>query len=756
MLIPKYLKNQSIIHYFDAQSPLLKYGLAVLAVAIATLATHYISILGERAVFLLFFFAIIQVAFWLGQNPGLLAMVLSLLTVNTLSLFPDRTLNYYDIATLNVGFCGLSIAIIATTSLHRTLTTALWENQQRYFGIVESAMDAIITIGADQRILLFNAAAEKMFACTADQAIGLSIDLFIPELLSTAQNQPINSGESCERMSDVLGLRANGEEVTIEATLSHCEIDGKKSITVILRDVAARKRAEEEHKLAEEKLRASEEFMRGVLNALPEHIVVLDEHGRVSTVNEPWQRSAFENDGSLCEVSIGDNYLDVCRRSAAAGDCYAQEALAGMEDLLAGYRQEFVMEYPCLTAKRKLWFLMHAKRVLHDPKGVILSHVDITEHKQGEEKLRETQARLALVIEAVKAGYWDWDLNTRTLYLSPECKQQIGFDENELLNHWQEWECRLHPDDQAMVLDATKNYIAGRQVAFELEFRLLHKNSSYRWIHSRGALLRDQNNQAYRMLGINLDISDYVKTKELSERRKKMEQSFRSSVAVQTAAAIAHELNQPLTAITSYADVALHMLNTGNFNSQKLSDVIEHCSQQAQRAGQVIRQLLTLLQKGEAVSEPLDINGSVREALEFVEADGYLGEFKINLDLTPNLPSVAANGLQIQKVLVNLLRNSIEAMQESKINAGTMNITTRSFYDNPAMVQVTVSDSGKGVADAASLRAIFQPFYTTKSTGLGMGLAISRTLIEAHGGKMWAEQNAGLGISIHFTLPFVI
>ena len=115
-----------------------------------------------------------------------------------------------------------------------------------------------------------------------------------------------------------------------------------------------------------------------------------------------------------------------------------------------------------------------------------------------------------------------------------------------------------------------------------------------------------------------------------------------------------------------------------------------------------------------------------------------------------------ANGLQVQKVLINLLRNGLESLREREINAGTITITTRCSTDDPTLVQVTVCDSGKGVADSAALKAMFQPFYTTKAKGLGMGLAISRSLIEAYGGKMWAEQNVDAGICVHFALPFTI
>ncbi|MGZ8227392.1 MAG: sensor histidine kinase, partial [Methylococcaceae bacterium] len=255
---------------------------------------------------------------------------------------------------------------------------------------------------------------------------------------------------------------------------------------------------------------------------------------------------------------------------------------------------------------------------------------------------------------------------------------------------------------------------------------------------------------------IDLDVTDFKRTKELSDRRDQMEQEFRLHVASQTVAAIAHELNQPLAAISAYAEVALTLLKTGNQNPQKLSHVMENCALQAQRAGEVIRQLMTVLHKGETISEPIAINDSIREALDLIKVDGYLGAFTIELDLAAGLPPVSANSLQIQKVLSNLLRNGLESMQESGVNSGTMTVTTRRSDIAPTMAQVTVCDNGKGLADASALKTMFQPFHTTKATGLGMGLAISRALIEARGGRVWAEQNADNGISVHFTLPFAI
>jgi PAS domain S-box-containing protein len=479
----------------------------------------------------------------------------------------------------------------------------------------------------------------------------------------------------------------------------------------------------------------------------------------VTTVNAPWECFAIENDGSPCHLSEGANYLEVCRRSSAAGDPDAQKALDGLEALLAGHQQEFVMEYPCPTTEGKLWFMMHAKRVTQNFKGVVITHVDITELKQTYAELHDTETRLALIIDEVNAGYWDWDLLSQKLFLSPEWKRQIGFDDHELPNQWEEWESRLHPDDRTMVLATTEDCLSGYLSGYEVEFRLRHKNGSYRWIHARGSLLHDESNRPYRLLGINFDITDYKLNKELNERHNILEQSFRVSLATQTIAAIAHELNQPLAAISSYADVALCLYQSGKADSQKLSHVLEACVQQAQRAGEVIRQLFNQLNKIETASELNDINNNdinilVNEACAYVKNDSALGTFKIELDLAADLPQMTVNDLQIQKVLINLIRNGLESMQEQGKQAEILRIKTGRYVSDLDMALVTVCDCGKGLLESIALKTLFQPFYSTKPTGLGMGLAIGRALIQAHGGNMWAERNVGNGLSVHFTLPF--
>lgn len=614
--------------------------------------------------------------------------------------------------------------------------------------------------GLDGRHVRVNAAIERMLGlpdncelsmrqsaidgiCVKQNGVALVVD-------DLPMQRAIRGEVVADQILDI--VRTDGQSVTVLSNASPIfDEQGRFQGAVgAFMDISALKQAAES-------VSKSEAFVLDVLNSLPEHVAVLDERGSIIAVNEPWKRFASDNGGSAAKLSVGANYLDVCRRSSALGDPEATKVLDELEALLAGKSCSFIMEYACATQERTLWFLMQAKRLVHGEKGIIITHTDITEHKRSELALREYEARLTLIVDQVKAGYWDWDLMGRQLYLSPEARQQIGFGDCAIPNRREDWAERLHPEDRASVLKLAKDYIAGLQPHYEVEFRFRHKDGHYRWFHSRGVLLSDSDHRPYRMLGINLDITEYMRQKQLSGKRDKIEQSFRLYVAVQTAAAIAHELNQPLAAISSYADVALHLLHTGSSNQQKLSQLLENCSTQAHRAGAVIRQLLDLLQKEEEMpSEALDINLAIQEAIDLLNADELPHAFTVQTTLASDLPPVTANALQVQKVLINLLRNGIESMKEYGEKANNIAVISRRLALDSSMVHVTVRDSGKGVEDGAALRKLFLPFYTTKPKGLGMGLAISRSLIMAYGGKMWAEQNADQGLSIHFTLPIAV
>ena len=235
---------------------------------------------------------------------------------------------------------------------------------------------------------------------------------------------------------------------------------------------------------------------------------------------------------------------------------------------------------------------------------------------------------------------------------------------------------------------------------------------------------------------------------EARQRHAELAHVHRVYTAGELATALAHELNQPLAAIGSFAEASLRRLQRGVVAKEFLADNLRQIGAQAERAAAVIRELRAFLAKNNSVRSASDVNVLVRTACTLVES-GLRGQgVRIDLDLAPSLPPVMAERIHIEHVLVNLLRNGAEAIRDAAMQDGRIVVRTR--HDGDALVRVTVEDSGPGL-DAEGTKRVFEPFYTTKAQGLGMGLCISRTVIESHGGKIWAQ--AGTGGIFHFTLP---
>jgi C4-dicarboxylate-specific signal transduction histidine kinase len=235
----------------------------------------------------------------------------------------------------------------------------------------------------------------------------------------------------------------------------------------------------------------------------------------------------------------------------------------------------------------------------------------------------------------------------------------------------------------------------------------------------------------------------------LQQRHDEMAHVLRLHTAGEMASAIAHELNQPLHAISAYCEAAVRMVRSGVVNGEKLTHALEQTALQAQRAGHVIRELRSFLRRDAPTVTALDLNELVRETIALLRADSRARGFPIELAPAEALPPVMANRVQIEQVLLNLLRNSVEAMHDARVGRGLIRVRTAG--ENGGMARVTVSDSGPGL-DPETRGRVFEPFFTSKAGGLGMGLAISRTIIEAHGGKLWADPDAGPGATFHFTL----
>lgn len=389
--------------------------------------------------------------------------------------------------------------------------------------------------------------------------------------------------------------------------------------------------------------------------------------------------------------------------------------------------------------------------------GLLAVSIFYDRRKRAEDSLQKSEERLSLAKRAAGLGLYDRDLSNNSLYWDERSCELLGFTADEEITY-EKFEACIHPDDRehrrevlalALIPDGSGEY--------QTEFRIFRKNDgSERWISSTG-LVNFENGRPVRLLGLMRDVTDFKEKEHQSHwRRHETESLLKQQIAMHTASAIAHEINQPLAAISAYSEVALHMLQNKNINSDSLYRALEGCVAQAQRAGDTLHELMNFLNQRELVVEATDINQLIKASIEIAKKDGYSG-FKPLLQLDKKMPPVLCSPLQIQKVILNLLRNAIDALQGAKVSDTDIAITDITIKvhkdEKNNMALITVQDSGPGFAKEASAN-IFKPFFTSKQKGIGMGLVISRSLIEANGGKLWHDPNSDSGAIIHFTLPF--
>lgn len=224
----------------------------------------------------------------------------------------------------------------------------------------------------------------------------------------------------------------------------------------------------------------------------------------------------------------------------------------------------------------------------------------------------------------------------------------------------------------------------------------------------------------------------------------------RLSTVGQMASGFAHELNQPLCAITTFTDGCVRMIKSGAADSNELCEAMEQVAAEAHRAGKIIRHLRNFVEKRKLDRSPADITRIIQEATTLIEAEARQNDVAIRLELPAKAPAVLADVIQIEQVILNLARNSFEAMQAAE--AGKRELTIRVSIPGSGAVEVSVSDTGKGLG-GDEVERIFEPFFTTKPDGLGIGLSISRLIIEMHDGRLWADADAHRGATFRFTLP---
>ena len=365
-------------------------------------------------------------------------------------------------------------------------------------------------------------------------------------------------------------------------------------------------------------------------------------------------------------------------------------------------------------------------------------------------QLRLEVRKLRTVIDTIPAMAWTARPDGSNEFVNKRWAEYTGLSvENSAGSGWTD---AVHPEDRRAHEDKWRASLAAGE-PFETEARFRHVgNGEHRWLLHRGVPLRDKRGKIVRWYGLLTDIEDRKRAEEERERLHELETELahinRVSMMGELAASIAHEVNQPLSGVVSNGSACLRWLAANVPNLDEAREAARRIVRDGKRAGEVVARIRALTKRASIPNERLDLNETIREVLVLVGDKAKQEDVNIQTRFASELSSVSGDRVQLQQVVLNLVMNAIEAMSTVAERPRELLIATGNDEDQ---VQVTVEDSGPGL-DPNAMAKIFEPFYTTKSTGMGMGLSISRSIVQSHGGRLWATAKDAPGTAFHFTL----
>ncbi|WHZ23187.1 MAG: Two-component system sensor histidine kinase [Nitrospira sp.] len=500
---------------------------------------------------------------------------------------------------------------------------------------------------------------------------------------------------------------------------------------------------------AERALRKSEGRTRLIIDTSLGAVIGMDDRGSIID----WNAQAEEMFGWKRHEAIGRAMVDTIVPAA-----YREAHQHGLERFLRTGEGPFLNKRIEITALRRDGSefpieLAITPLCLENAYTFTAFMVDITERKRAEVALRTSEERLAMTVENSHIGIWDWNLSTNVTHFSPQWKQHLGHDDSTLGSDFETWRSRIHEDDLPLALETVRACLDGTIHQFELEHRLRHRDGSYRWILSRGSLIRDVYGVAARMVGIHLDITDRKRieeelraAKEAAEAANKAKSEFLANMS--------HEIRTPMNGVLGTAELLLH---------SDLSDKQRRLASTVHRSG---RTLLTIINdildfskieagKLELESVDFDLSHILSESMELFHEAAQRKNILLGQQVGEGVPFyLTGDPVRLRQIVLNLLSNAIKFTER-----GGVSLTTEllSETDTDVRLRFSVTDSGIGIAPAAKTR-IFEAFSqadgstTRRYGGTGLGLSIAKRLVGLMDGTITAESTPGVGSTFAFTV----
>ena len=484
----------------------------------------------------------------------------------------------------------------------------------------------------------------------------------------------------------------------------------------------------------DERTRTEEQNLRAILETIPGLVFTLAPTGELEFCSQQLlelfgvKLEELQHWGSLAHPDDRDRLTAKFRHSLATGELF--------DDVHRSRRADGVYRW------------LHAQARPFRREGKILRWygllMDIDELKQAEERLRRSEAFLLEAQRLSHSGSWGHDPATGKVSSSPELNRIFGIQPGEDPLSLDVWFGRMHPDDRQRVRDGFEK--AERELTeYQVDYRIVLPDGTVRHQHSSGHPVVDAKRQLVEFFGTAIDTTE---REALRTTEARLSQAMQIAAVGELAASIAHEVNQPLAAVVANAHACRRWLSATPPNLPQACEAVERIIRDGKDAGDVVRRVRSLFQRAQVERRPLDVNEVIGEVLRLIERELERRRVVVATELDASLPRVLGDRVQLQQVALNLLKNALDAMDVVFDRPRTLSIHSRRQDDQ--LVLVEVRDCGVGMEEP---ERAFEAFFTTKATGMGVGLAICRSIVEAHDGKIWVAPRDGAGTTICFTLP---
>ncbi|HVR23670.1 MAG TPA: PAS domain-containing protein [Candidatus Polarisedimenticolia bacterium] len=503
-------------------------------------------------------------------------------------------------------------------------------------------------------------------------------------------------------------------------------------------DIDDTKRADQALQQSEAELRRSEEELREVINAIPTVAWSAMPDGSNAYVNKRF----VEYSGLSAEQAAGTGW-----QAASHPDDLQQHLSKWMASVGTGEPFENELRFRRADGQYR-WHLCRGVPQRNEEGRIVRWYgtlFDIDELKKTESALQEREHELLGIIETIPSMLWSVSPTGQTTYLSQRVLEYCGAPSEELLNRG--WERFIHSDDREDTTKAFEHAISSGS-SYSAIHRLRRADGEYRWHHSMGEPLRGPDGKIIQWYGLATDIDERKRAEDhLRDTRIKLTRASRIATLAELSASIAHELNQPLMSVLANAQAAKRWLAGSSPNMAETTTSIDRIIRDARAADDVMQHIRALFKQEPFDKSEVMVLDMVKGAVRFVHEDPKKVDVAIDLLFEDDFPHVFVDFIQIQQVFVNLISNAIDAMEGRPVPP-CIKIRAAKTDLNELLIQVI--DNGPGVEDP---ERIFDAFVTTKKTGMGIGLAISRSIIEAHGGRLWAENGPDSGAILNVVLP---